>query len=218
VALATAATLAAPPASAELPPQLVEDSAPAPEELTFVSTATAELLNGNMTKVLESREYGPGAMEQIIAPLNADNAPGKPLGDVTTSSWEEGFGGSSSASGCQRVTVHNTGHNALGSVAYKFHTWTDWCWNRANETVSSVLTGWYITDVDSTYDWKGIINSDLRFFAWQDGAPHSGYIHMRQGKFDNCIVKYGCVGTSYPANRLRSRSNGTWYWATDGAV
>ncbi len=186
--------------------------------VTWTGSADAELYDAAGNHVLASQHYDQATMGQTQAPLNAQNhKPNK--GDVSPASWEEGTGGSSSASGCQKVTVHNTGHNLLGSVAYRFNTWTYWCWNRANYNVSNVSTGWTIDSVDGCcYQWNGIINHNKQFFAWKSGHSHSGYIHFEQGSFTNSAFKVGYVGNSYPEDHLRSRSNGTWYWATDGAV
>lgn len=180
--------------------------------------ADVALYDATDTTVVARKAYvGDAYMDVDLSPLNAE--PPATTDTASLDAFKSGIGGSSSASGCQRVTITNTGRNLLGSVAYRFKTWTHWCWNRGNHRVYDVQSGWNITDVDFTYDWQGIINRDLRFFAWISGYPRSGYINMRQGKFLNCAFKVGCfTGYSYPVNRLRSRSNGTFYWSTAGAV
>lgn len=78
--------------------------------------------------------------------------------------------------------------------------------------------GWYIDRVDSTQYWRGQVNSEYSFYDYgvNNGHPRSAYKHYRQGRFENCVVKYGCIGNTYPANTLRSYYNGTWAWKTSG--
>lgn len=127
-----------------------------------------------------------------------------------------GSGGTSSASGCRKVTVNNEKETTLGWTAYWFHTWTQWCWNRSAKTISSVSTSWYISDVDQNFYWRGIVQTTTGFYSWKSGAPKSGYSHYRQGRFENCVLKYGCIGNYYPANVLKSHSDGTYTWTTSG--
>jgi hypothetical protein len=105
----------------------------------------------------------------------------------------------------------------LRFTAYKFHTWTRWCWNRGKQVVTgNPTTGWSISDIDSQYYWQGIASKDLYFYDYgkNNGYPKSAYMHNRVGQFDNCVLKYGCIGTSYADNKIRSYYNGTWSWVT----
>ncbi len=129
-------------------------------------------------------------------------------------SSNRGSGGSSSASGCNKVTVNNEKETLLGNTAYWFHTWTYWCWNRANRTVSNVNTGAYLSGVDPFFFWRGIIIDNTNYFSRYFGYSRSGYLHEKQGHFENCIVRYGCISNSYPHNLLHTYSNGTFTWQT----
>lgn len=134
-------------------------------------------------------------------------------GGITTQG--SGTGGASSASGCRRVTVNNEKESTFGATLYYFHTWTNWCWNRTNKTVSSVTTGWSLSQVDWAQEWRGVINDTRYFYAWQSGASKSGYFHEKIGHFVNCLGPV-CGAQTYPKNTLRSYSNGTWSWNTSG--
>ena len=126
-----------------------------------------------------------------------------------------GHGGSSSSSGCIRVTVRNEKESdILGETVFWFNTWTRWCWNRAAKTISDVSTGWYLEDVDIIYQWRGLIFDSTEFYSWYSGYPTSGYRHEKQGHFEWCITQLGCIGNVYPRNVLWSHSNGTWSWYT----
>jgi hypothetical protein len=126
---------------------------------------------------------------------------------------ESGSGGTSSPSGCIKVTVHNYEKSAVfHTTLFGYHTWTSWCWNRAGHSVSSVATGYYISDLDWSISWEGEASRDLRYYAWTGGYAHSGYWHYRMGHFQQCYP-WTCVNI-YPSNTLRSHSDGTWTWAT----
>ncbi len=135
-------------------------------------------------------------------------------GSAVTLGDNSGSGGTSSASGCRKVTVHNEKETLLGKTAYWFNTWTRWCWNRADRIIYDVTTGFYLSDVDPFYYWRGLIVDNTYHFSWYSGYPKSGYRHEKQGHFENCIVKYGCISSSYPYNLLYSYSNGTFTWHT----
>lgn len=137
--------------------------------------------------------------------------------DAGFSTQASGSGGSTSASGCRRVTVNNEGVSPnLGTTVFWFRTWTRWCWTRSTQTVYDVSSGWTIDDVAPFTYWRGINNKELGFYDYStnDGHPRSAYKNYRQGSFENCPLKIGCVGMRYPSNTLRSYYNGTWAWNT----
>lgn len=127
-----------------------------------------------------------------------------------------GSGGSSSASGCRKVTVRNVGESVLGKVVYRYNTWTQWCWNRSDRAITSVKTGVYYTDVASTMYMRGPVVQNETFYAWRAGYNKSGHWHERQSHWENCLVRYGCISSDYPRNVLRAHSDGTYTWATQG--
>jgi hypothetical protein len=195
------------------------EEAEAPDTtLTFTTSATVETLSQQGT-VLAVNEAGPSLEGEWLSVPRA-NTPSKGMtrrkGAVSTTAWQEGFGGSSTASGCTKVTVHNNAYTVMGFLAYTYDTWTRWCWNRANENINDVTIGWDFRNSDGTQYYRGQNNLEAHFFDWAGGAPRSGYLHNRTGFVENCVIKYGCISSSYPRNVIRSRSNGTWYWATEG--
>lgn len=125
---------------------------------------------------------------------------------------ESGSGGKPSASGCIKVTVNNYERSLFGATLFGYHTWTSWCWNRAAYSVSNITTGFYLSDVDVTWEWAGEVTRDLRFYPWAQGHSNSGYWNYRMGHFRQCWP-WTCVH-KYPSNTLRSHSDGTWTWST----
>jgi len=152
--------------------------------------------------------------DSVPVPVNFESRDIITMTDGLTQSSSSGTGGSSSANGCTRVTVRNEKETLLGFTAFWFNTWTYWCWNRNSKIVSSVQTGWYLSDVDPLFIWRSMIVDHTEHYPWVQGFPRSGYVHEKQGHVENCLGHYGCIGSLYPRNQLRSHSNGTWSWHT----
>jgi hypothetical protein len=156
--------------------------------------------------VIGSKRYGAATQGQRL-----------PAFQKTATALSAHAEGTSSSAGCVKVTVGQTRHGPTGDTLWKFSIWTDWCWTRSNQVVSVNGHNWYIGSVDGNFQWKGLVNTQAYYydFSTDDGHPKSAYYHYRMGQFDNCVLKYGCVGTEYPMNYLRSYYNGTWVWDTD---
>lgn len=123
----------------------------------------------------------------------------------------------SAARGCRYVWVQNVAHNLLGSTAYKLKIQTNWCFNRATRRISDVHTKQWVLYVSSQWRYRGLKSSDIHYYDWAKGTwPRSGHKHYRLILFENCILKYGCIGADYSRQVIRVHSNGTATWATDG--
>lgn len=146
----------------------------------------------------------------LTPPYTANAAPN----GITGQGSNSGTGGSSSASGCIRVTVNNEKETLLGFTSFWFHTWTSWCWNSSTKTISDVRTGWYLSDVYSTIGWRSMIVDTTEHYQWIQGHGKSGFEHEKQGHLQECVPQLGCWRDLYPHNRLWSHSDGTWSWET----
>lgn len=144
------------------------------------------------------------------------SGPDLPEGFSSPFNDASGGGGVSSASGCRTVTVNNYHHTLLGFTAFEYSTSTKWCWNRATHTISNQAYGWQTSKIDPNEYWQGQTEVDTHWYAYHAGSPRSGLYHMRQGYFQNCILKYGCVGNHYPTNKIWSHANGTYNWSAGG--
>jgi hypothetical protein len=212
--IATACLVAGP---ITLAPPAAHADEPAPSTVS-VGTVTVETYTDGFKKLLSVKTYGPETEGRLLGDDNIGLTPGAAARHLAV--WPtagSGTGGTSSATGCRKVTVNNEHENLLGSTGFWFRTYTEWCWTRSSQVVRDVATGWRFDEADWTYQWGGFINSELRFydFSADDGHPNSAYLHYRQAKVDNCPVKIGCTGAVYPANTLRSYYNGTWAWQTN---
>jgi hypothetical protein len=128
-----------------------------------------------------------------------------------------GSGGTSTRSGCRRVTVKNEYETALGATAYYFNQVTRWCWDRDARRVQDVSLGYYLEDVDPLFIYRGHTSHNRYFYEYRAGYKNSGYISDRQARFENCVPTPSgqvCLGSTYPRNITRAHDNGTWSWNT----
>jgi hypothetical protein len=113
---------------------------------------------------------------------------------------------------CRRVDVARVHRTLVGAVAFKFWHWKRWCYRYPR--ILSVSTGTYITNVDPNFQYKGLTSAWDQYYVWCCRRGDSGHVSFRQGRFDNCIFRIGCIGTYYPWVRIRAHADGTYSWNT----
>jgi hypothetical protein len=122
---------------------------------------------------------------------------------------DSGQGGLPSPSGCRTLTVTNKTTTTLGFTAFKFITETGWCWNLRQLRTDLNSVEVRIADVDSQYRYRGLNNS------FNQNIDNGKRVY-RQGFFENCLVRYGCINAYYPSNDSRVYASGMWTWTTNG--
>jgi hypothetical protein len=121
--------------------------------------------------------------------------------------------GCSSWYGCRRVDVARVKRSLLGlAVVYKFWHWKRWCWDYPRVWVTGM--GSYVTNVDPNMDYRGVVGAWDDYDTWCCFSRTSGHLSFRQGRFDNCVLRYGCVGTYYPWVRIHAHGNGSYHYRT----
>jgi hypothetical protein len=92
-------------------------------------------------------------------------------------------------------------------VAFRYHQVNHWCWQYPNITCMNVASSFY--DVDPS----GQVRYDSDGYGWYytwAGGPFGGHYTHRDGKIDNCILRYGCIGSYYPYVDMWVNGNGAW--------
>ncbi|HEU5043704.1 MAG TPA: hypothetical protein VFT75_06210 [Nocardioidaceae bacterium] len=173
-------------------------------------TATVYDDNGNL---VGTQTYDDSQMGDIQLPI-ASSTDGKSTGNPNqVSPADSGTWGTSNASGCANVKTTNTYHTLLGFTAFKFVTYLNWCYNRANHDVSNVTHDWDLTNVDPEFYWRGFQDRDFGYQSW-NGYAGAMYHAKWVGMVENCVFHYGCTGMNYPTNIMNGHSDGTMYWFT----
>lgn len=116
------------------------------------------------------------------------------------------------ASGCKTVDVYRYSNSLLGFTVYRFHHVARWCWTYPR--VTSVNRSVYVSNVDPNWAYRGVISSSGWFYQWISGRANSGHYGFRQGKFENCVIKYACVGSEYPWVKVWVHGDGSYAWST----
>lgn len=107
------------------------------------------------------------------------------------------------AGGCKTVSASYRQATLLGFEAYTFQHTLSFCWD--GRRVTKIYNRrWAILRVDGAYYWRGVIGNHSGTYA--DGNAWS---HMK-GQVDNCIIRYGCILTSYPWVTIYPKKNGSW--------
>jgi hypothetical protein len=159
-------------------------------------------------KLVSDNQYGADTESTVLG--GSTSTPG------TVSALTTGSGGSSSASGCRKVTVHNRRSSYLGALMFTWDTWTNWCWTRSTQTIYNVSHGQRFYPDTTFIDWQGVIDSEYGFYDYStnDGHPRSAYKNWQQAKVTNVLLG-ATVGTIYPVNLIRTYYNGTYVWSAD---
>jgi hypothetical protein len=116
------------------------------------------------------------------------------------------------SSGCRAVDVARVGRSLLGFVVYKFWQRKNWCWSYPK--VTSASSSAWVTDVDPNWYYGGVVSAWGEFYNWCCGVWNSGHRSFRQGAFQNCVLKYGCIKSEYPWVLIRGHGDGGFTYDT----
>lgn len=105
------------------------------------------------------------------------------------------------ASGCTPAWVSAYHYTYLGNVAYRYVFQDYFCFN--GSTVTSHSPNHWIDNVDPNYYWRG---GSVISEQWIG----TGYWTEMQGRVENCVFKYGCVGNAYPGGWIQTYGSGYW--------
>lgn len=174
---------------------------------TTTSSMTVKYYDPRTGKTFLIKHYGQSYVgKKIPLPRSIRNAPLN----------GHGTGGTSSALGCNKVTISQEHHGSLGETLWIWQVYIDWCWNRANQVVTVNSKDWNIKDLDAA--WHGALlkkdgDNGYYDFSTNNGYPRSAFKFGAVGDFDgpNAIVK---VAHYNPHNDLRAYYNGTNQWWT----
>jgi hypothetical protein len=114
-----------------------------------------------------------------------------------------------SRSGCRTVDIARVGRSPLGFVVYKFHHVKRWCWRYPRVTYARSYT--YVSDVDVfTMRYGGVVAAAGFSYVWCCRTAASGHFSLRQGRFSNCLWKFGCWRVDHPWVRIWAHGDGTY--------
>lgn len=116
------------------------------------------------------------------------------------------------AGACNGYDVYKQQNTLLGFTAFRFHQWRNWCWDTYTHQM------WSAGDRGS---YPSNVNSAMVFNYWwvnQDYWTSYPYQHVynTQGQFQNCVLKYGCIGTYYPWIKSWADGWGSWTYQKGG--
>lgn len=98
------------------------------------------------------------------------------------------------AQNCRYYDYNYRHRTLLGNTAFRFHQWRNWCYDNVTHRMTGPGSrGSYASSVDPNFVYNGYwVNQDY----WN--VYPTQHVYQTQGSFQNCILKYGCIGTVYP--------------------
>ncbi|MEO8548887.1 MAG: hypothetical protein ABI678_02915 [Kofleriaceae bacterium] len=116
------------------------------------------------------------------------------------------------AGACNGYDVYKQQNTMLGFTAFRFHQWRNWCWDTGSHRMTSA---------GDRGSYPSNVNSAFKFDYWwvnQDYWTSYPYQHVynTQGQFQNCVLKYGCIGTYYPWVKAWADGWGSWTYQKGG--
>jgi len=112
-----------------------------------------------------------------------------------------------SSSGQDTVSFEVTKHTVLGFVAWRYQQVNHWCWSYPHITCLSIGSGFYDLDGQENVNYQD--HGFGWYYGWA-GVIDGGHYSERDGSVSNCILKYGCISTSYPVVNMWLNGNGAW--------
>lgn len=161
------------------------------------ATLAAALLTGT------SMAGTSGSASSYRATVTDLDASGVPLGPPRPA---RSFDRSLQASGCRDVDIYKEAKSFLfQAIVYRWHHTKRWCWS--NGKITTVVTSAYPTNVDPNWYYRGIAASASYFYN-----SNTAHYSFRQARMENCVLKFGCVGSEYPWVKIWAFGDGSYRW------
>jgi hypothetical protein len=112
-----------------------------------------------------------------------------------------------SSGGSDTVSFEVTKRSVLGFVAWRYRQVDHWCWQYPNITCLDIGSNFYDVDANGQVRYDG---SGYGWYYTWSGGPFGGHYAHREGRIDNCVLKYGCIGSYYPYVDVWLNGNGAW--------
>ncbi len=116
-------------------------------------------------------------------------------------------GRSLQASGCREIDIAKDGNSFLfHSLVYRWHHSKRWCWS--NGRITGVWSSAYATNMDGNWYYRRLAASAGYFY----GSNQSGHYSFREAEMENCVLKYGCIGSEYPWVKIWVHGDSSYTW------
>ena len=70
-------------------------------------------------------------------------------------------------------------------------------------------SSWLFSEIDPLFVVAWDNHGTGWWYEWR-GSPTGGHYSRRQGEIDNCIFRWGCIGSHYPQIEIWVNGNGAW--------
>jgi hypothetical protein len=106
------------------------------------------------------------------------------------------------ATSCKSTNRYQIAYTLLGFRAWEYHTHVRWCYTGSSVTSVPEHYG-YFANVDSQFYPREVMVNVLNYYSANQQQAFT------QQRIENCVLKYGCIGSASPWNRVNVYGNGT---------
>lgn len=197
------------------PPPPPPSSPPPPEQLYFDEGFRYSVMDGSGTPLSQQSMDNIPDGSYEISPYGGSAgvytaSTAQPLLDVVTGTGSSTFSFGVAARRCYEVDKYRTAHDFITRVVvWRYHHKVRWCATYPTIDSTSLKVDSFFSNVDSQFqvDWDD--HGTGWWYTWK-GSLTGGHYSRRQGKIDNCILKWGCLASHYPQIELWVNGNGAW--------
>ena len=105
---------------------------------------------------------------------------------------------------CTWIHTKVTAYLPLGGIAYRFHHKFKWCWD--GDTIISVSgRRTWVSNVGSFFYHQGLVEDEYKHYHNGNWTRYESFV---QGRIDNCVPVWGCVGAYYPEITINAYADG----------
>lgn len=153
-----------------------------------------------VTAGMSSAAPSPSSVRVTVTELDGS---GRPVGPPRPARAQDR---SLQASGCREVDIYKEAKSFLfQATVYRWHHTKRWCWS--NGKVTTVWTSAYATNVDANWYYRGLAATASYYYG-----GNTVHYSLRQARMENCILKFGCIGSEYPWVKIWANGDGSYRW------
>jgi hypothetical protein len=173
--------------------------------LRHIVLLSGVILAGSVLAASSSAAISPsrGAVTATVTDLDSNRAPTGRSRLATSGRKDRSL----QASGCREIDIAKDGNSFLfNTLVYRWHHFKRWCWS--NGRITGVWSSAYATNMDANWYYRRLAASTGYFY----GNNQSGHYSFREAEMENCVLKYGCIGSEYPWVKIWVHGDGSYSW------
>ena len=207
-----------PPQPPPPPPPPPPSPAPPPMELTYEGGFTYEEMDGE-GHIQWSQTVDGVPVDRVVISTDGGKAgvytedQAKPLLPDIIGQSPDGPGGDQPSSvRCHNLRFWKTARDSISPfhpIVWRFHHHKHWCREYPRILPESLSIDSFFSNIDPNFQVAWDDHGSSYWYRWR-GSDTGGHYSRRQGRIDNCILRWGCIGSHYPQIQIWVNGNGAF--------